>query len=212
MWQLVLGLLQHLTVATAIVVERNMFAYYKVPLHMLDMDSVGHTNTNDTSTSLYFILQCPPKLNDTIPKPKDMQTCNVVDQYNEMWRERKLKSKRLHMVPFRIVVRPLPPPTPLQLSLSHRRSKRHHLARNGGNQLSKSDSFEGTPLKYLGLPHQKQKLLNLTADHRKFKRGSRTKGYQHMYHRDESYNDHIFYDELNLDGKFDNYGKENADP
>jgi len=52
-----------------------------------------------------------------------------------------------------------------------------------------------------------QKLLKLSADHQKFNRGSRSKGYQHMYHRDESYNDHIFYDELKLDGKFDNRGQ-----
>lgn len=83
MWQLVLSLLQHLSATPAIVVERNMFAYYKLPLKLLDTDA---KQTDKSISNLYYVLQCPPKLDDSIPKPKDMQSCTVVDQYKDIWR------------------------------------------------------------------------------------------------------------------------------
>ncbi|XP_034488767.1 uncharacterized protein LOC117792661 [Drosophila innubila] len=195
MWQLVLGLLQHLSATPAIVVERNMFAYYKLPLRLLDTDT-KHTD------NLYYVLQCPPKLDNTIPKPKDMQTCTVVDQYKDLWRSKQKSKKNPRRRPFRMMVSPLSPPEikRMQWGWRQRRTKRH-------NQDTKASQEDFTPLQHLGQPHRRQKLLKLSADHQKFNRGSRTKGYQHMYHRDESYNDHIFYDELQLDGKFENRGK-----
>ncbi|ALC46326.1 CG12278 [Drosophila busckii] len=189
MWQLVLGLLQQLVAAPAIVVERNSFAYYKVPMGMFDL----HTNTSNSG--LYYVLQCPPKLDDSIPKPKDMQTCSVVDQYRDIWRSKPKKKQRL---PYRIMLRPIAPSAVKHMRWGWRRSR--------AKRQSKTND-EATPLQYLGQPHSKQKLLKLAADHSKSKRGSRTKGYQHMYHRDESYNDHIFYDELDTDGKHVKRGK-----
>ncbi|KAL7730067.1 hypothetical protein ACLKA6_009350 [Drosophila palustris] len=202
MWQLVLGLLQHLSATPAIVVERNMFAYYKLPLRSLDMET---KHTDKSLSNLYYVLQCPPKLDDSIPKPRDMQTCTVVDQYKDIWRSKQKSKKNPKRRPSRMMVSPLSPPAVkrMQWGWRQRRSKRH-------NQEAKPAQDEDTPLKHLGQPHRRQKLLKLSADHQKFNRGSRTKGYQHMYHRDESYNDRIFYDELESDGKFRNRG-ENKD-
>ncbi|XP_033232734.1 uncharacterized protein [Drosophila pseudoobscura] len=217
MWQLALalGLLQQLNAppasptATAIVVERNMFAYYKVPAAQLLLDTEETSSSSSGSSSdskkfksdLYFVLQCPPKLDTGIPKPKDMQTCSVVDQYKGMWKKPSppQPKKHLHMVPFRIVMRPLRPPA---MRRTYRRRKRHQ------NSDQEDDEEESTPLQHLGQPHIRQKLLKLKADHRKFKRGSSSQGYQHMYHRDESYNDHIFYDDLQADGQYHKYGKQ----
>ncbi|XP_064548365.1 uncharacterized protein LOC135435303 [Drosophila montana] len=189
MWQLALGLLlQRLSVASAIVVERNMFAYYKLPLRLL--------HTNESTSGLYYVLQCPPKLDQVIPKLRDMQTCSVVDQYRDKTRP---KSKKLQTA--RTMLRPLPPTTVKRTRWGwrQRRSKRHN------QDMALQD--EATPLQHLGQPHRRQTQLKLAADYRNFRRGNSSKGYQHMYHRDESYNDHIFYDELQLDGKFHKQGK-----
>lgn len=196
MLQLALMLL--LSTASAIVVERNMFAYYKVPLRLLDL---AKRHENDSSTAgLYYVLQCPPKLDDIIPKPRDMQTCHVVDHYRDMSRHSRYKTKKLR--PARTYLMPLPPTTVKRMRWGwrQRRSKRH-------NQATAPTEDQATPLQYLGQSHSRQKLLKLAADHRKFKRGNSSKGYQHMYHRDEVYNDHIFYDELHLDGQFHNQGQ-----
>lgn len=209
MWQLALGLLQQLSATPAIVVERNMFAYYKVPLGMLD---TGTKLTNRSQSGQFYILQCPPILDDNIPKARDMQTCTVVDQYKDIWRK-KPKSKnnlyyyRYQRRPTRTMMRPLPPPTAKRMHWGwrQRRAKRHN--QPSVNTTARAFFDEATPLQHLAQPHHKQKLLKLSADHRKSKKGSNTKGYQHIYHRDESYNDHIFYDELKVDGKFDNRGK-----
>ncbi|SPP83383.1 uncharacterized protein LOC117585108 [Drosophila guanche] len=208
MWQLALalGLLQQLNAppgaptAMAIVVERNMFAYYKVPAaQLLDADTEESPSSSSSKKSkLYFVLQCPPKLDAGIPKPKDMQTCSVVDQYKGMWRKKPQPKKKLQMVPFRIVLRPLRPPAKRR---TYRRRKRQQQ-----RDLEDEDE-ESSPLQHLAQPHIRQKLVKLKADHRKFKRGSSTQGYQHMFHRDESYNDHIFYDELQADGQYHKYGK-----
>ncbi|XP_022209954.2 uncharacterized protein LOC111065834 [Drosophila obscura] len=219
MWQLALalGLLQQLNAppasrtAMAIVVERNVFAYYKVPAAQLLDPEESITSSSGSSGSdskkvksdLYFVLQCPPKLNASIPKPRDMQTCSVVDQYKGMWKKpppphpQPLPKKHLQMVPFRIVLRPLRPPA---MRRTYRRRKRQ--------QKREDDDEQSTPLQHLGQPHLRQKLLKLKADQRKFKRGSSSQGYQHMYHRDESYNDHIFYDDLQATGQYHKYGKE----
>ncbi|KAH8277148.1 hypothetical protein KR026_006176 [Drosophila bipectinata] len=216
MWQLALalGLLQHLSIL-AIVVERNMFAYYKVPADQLllaqntdyEYESQELAHPFD-GKEVFYVLQCPPKLEEGIPKPQDMQTCNVVDQYKDIWKKKQKSrsKKRLHMVPFRIVLRPLRPPA---MRRSHKRSKRQHKRDKEFNPgKDRNPENLSSPLEHLGRPHRKQKLLKLSADHRRFKRGNSSKGFQHMYHRDESYNDHIFYDELHADGKFRNSGKE----
>lgn len=206
MWQLALGLLQQLSATPAIVVERNMFAYYKVPLGMLD---TGTKLINRSTSGQYYILQCPPILDDNIPKARDMQTCTVVDQYQDIWRKKPKPKKtvqyhRYQKRPTRIMLRPLPPPTARRMHWGwrQRRTKRHNQPISNSSTFSPYD--EATPLQHLAQPHHKQKLLKLSADHRKSKKGHSTKGYQHIYHRDESYNDHIFYDELKEDGKFDN--------
>uniref|UniRef100_A0A6P4F482 Uncharacterized protein LOC108047917 n=1 Tax=Drosophila rhopaloa TaxID=1041015 RepID=A0A6P4F482_DRORH len=218
MWQLALGLGLIQQLSLAIVVERNMFAYYKVPaaqlLYSQDLDTDFDSPSQEISnldggqvSDLYYVLQCPPKLDDGIPKPQDMQTCSVVDQYRGMWEKKKPKpKKRYHMVPFRIVLRPLGPPA---MRRSHKRLKRQHRDhKNPDQDVPKVEKKEVTsPLQYLGRPHKRQKLLKLAADHRKFKRGSSSKGHHHMYHRDETYNDHIFYDELQTDGEFHKLGK-----
>nr|XP_036672537.1 uncharacterized protein LOC118877548 [Drosophila suzukii] len=228
MWQLALGLGLIQQLSLAIVVERNMFAYYKVPaaqlLYSQDSDSDLDSHSQEDSllgggqvSDLYYVLQCPPKLDEGIPKPQDMQTCSVVDQYKGMWKKKKPKpKKRFHMVPFRIVLRPLGPPA-RRRSLK-RRKRQHKDQKNPDNKYPYDQTAEvssqvklqemTSPLQFLGLPHKRQKLLKLSADHRKFKKGSRSKGHQHMYHRDESYNDHIFYDELQDDGKFHKLGKD----
>lgn len=228
MWQLALGLSLIQQLSLAIVVERNMFAYYKVPaaqlLYSQDSDSDLDSHSQEVShleggqvSDLYYVLQCPPKLDEGIPKPQDMQTCSVVDQYKGMWKKKKPKpKKRFHMVPFRIVLRPLGPPA-RRRSLK-RRKRQHKGQKNPNNKYPYDQTAEvssqvklqemTSPLQFLGLPHKRQKLLKLSADHRKFKKGSRSKGHQHMYHRDESYNDHIFYDELQDDGKFHKLGKD----
>ncbi|EDW59662.1 uncharacterized protein [Drosophila virilis] len=182
MWQLAFGLL---SVASGIVVERNMFAYYKLPLRLL--------HANESTSGLYYVLQCPPKLDEGIPKPRDMPTCSVVDQYRHKTRP---KSRKLQ--PARTKLQPLPPTTVKRSRWGwrQRRSKRHN-----------QDQDETTALQHLGKPHRRQTLLKLSADYRNFRRGNSSKGYQHMYHRDESYNDHIFYDELQLDGKFHKQGQ-----
>ncbi|XP_017118536.1 uncharacterized protein LOC108140353 [Drosophila elegans] len=227
MWQLALGLGLIQQLSLAIVVERNMFAYYKVPAAQLLYSHASDTDTNTDFNSqsqeitnfrggqvkdLYYVLQCPPKLDEGIPKPQDMQTCRVVDQYRGLWKKKKPQpKKRFHMVPFRIVLRPLGPPARRR---SLKRRKRQHndhkypLIKASDRAVPKVAGEEVvSPLQYLGRPHKRQKLLKLAADHRKFKRGSRSKGHQHMYHRDETYNDHIFYDELQDDGEFHNLGK-----
>ncbi|XP_017056887.1 uncharacterized protein LOC108098486 [Drosophila ficusphila] len=225
MWQLALGLGLIQQLSLAIIVERNMFAYYKVPATQLlysqdsDLDfdsqsqeitSFGESQVND----LYYVLQCPPKLNEAIPKPQDMQTCSVVDQYRGMWKKKKPKpKKRYHMIPFRIVLRPLGPPAKRRSLKRRKRQHKDHKYTNikasyDRNPLKVKKEEVVSPLQYLGLPHKRQKLLKLSADHRKFKRGSSSKGHHHMYHRDESYNDHIFYDELEDDGKYHKLGKE----
>ncbi|KAH8265359.1 hypothetical protein KR038_005259 [Drosophila bunnanda] len=226
MWQLAfaLGLIRQLSLA--IVVERNMFAYYKVPAAQLlfaqesssDPDSSFDIDADFTSREiikpagslardLYYVLQCPPKLEDAIPKPQDMQTCNVVDEYRTMFQKKPPKpKKRLHMVPFRIVLRPLGPPAKRR-NLKRRKRQHKDVLRA---PLAQDKEEASSPLQHLGRPHARQKLLKLSADHRQFKRGNSSKGYQHMYHRDETYNDHIFYDDLHTDGEFHNYGKEKS--
>ncbi|KAH8384155.1 hypothetical protein KR009_012327 [Drosophila setifemur] len=218
MWQLALalGVLQHLS--TAIVVERNRFAYYKVPADQLlqvqdsdyDYQSEEITHHPLAGKELYYVLQCPPKLEDAIPKPQDMKTCNVVDQYRGMWKKKqRAKSKKhLYMVPFRIVLRPLRPPA-MRRSLK-RRKRQHKDNQEPDPRRYRKPEKLSSPLQHLGRPHTKQKFLKLAADHRKFKSGNSSKGFQHMYHRDESYNDHIFYDELRSDGEFHNFGKEKS--
>ncbi|KAH8241386.1 hypothetical protein KR032_012014 [Drosophila birchii] len=228
MWQLALalGLIRQLSLA--IVVERNMFAYYKVPAAQLLYAQESHTDPDSSfdidadfiskehikhagidTKDLYYVLQCPPKLEDAIPKPKDMQTCSVVDEYRGMFRKKPSKpKKRLHMVPFRIVLRPLGPPVKRR-NLKRRKRQHKDVAKAAAKQEDKDEA--SSPLQHLGRPHIRQKLLKLSADHSQFKRGNSSKGYQHMYHRDEIYNDHIFYDELHTDGKFHNYGKEKSE-
>ncbi|KAH8359464.1 hypothetical protein KR093_006952 [Drosophila rubida] len=203
MWQLILSLLQHLSATPAIVVERNMFAYYKLPLRLLDLEVM---HSGKSLSRLYYVLQCPPKLDDSIPKPKDMQVCHVVDKYRDIWRAKPKSKKNPRQRPSRMMVNPLPPPAVkrMQWGWRQRRPKRQ-------NQDTKNIYDEATPLQHLGQPHRRQTLLKLSADHQKFKRGNSTKGFQHMYHRDESYNDHIFYDELNLKGKFKNRGTSKTD-
>jgi len=123
MWQLALGLGLIQQLSLAIVVERNMFAYYKVPAAQLlfaqDSDADIDSHSQEISTldggqlsDLYYVLQCPPKQDEGIPKARDMQTCSVVDQYRGMWKKPKKPKpkKHFHMVPFRIVLRPLGPP------------------------------------------------------------------------------------------------------
>ncbi|XP_020815324.1 uncharacterized protein LOC110189532 [Drosophila serrata] len=227
MWQLALalGLIRQLSLA--IVVERNMFAYYKVPAAQLlfaqeshsDPDSSFDIDTDFASREiiqhagsrvkdLYYVLQCPPKLMDAIPKPQDMQTCSVVDEYRAMFQKKPPKpKKRLHMVPFRIVLRPLGPPA-MRRNLKRRKRQHKDVSRTATEQENEKEA--SSPLQHLGRPHARQKLLKLAADHRQFKRGNSSKGYQHMYHRDEIYNDHIFYDEVHTDGEFHNYGKEKS--
>ncbi|KAM7362712.1 uncharacterized protein ACRADG_013282 [Cochliomyia hominivorax] len=83
------------------------------------------------------------------------------------------------------------------------------------------DDVEVSPLKYLGVQDALKK-LQLTqqsprpfssndsvykaekffADLKDYKKGFRTKGYQNMYHRDEIYQDHIFYDDLQQSGNY----------
>ena len=78
------------------------------------------------------------------------------------------------------------------------------------------------PLKYLGVqdalkqlklqqapPHNPvaanetvYKLEKFFNDLKNFQKGYRTKGYQNMYHRDELYQDHIFYDDLQQMGNY----------
>ncbi|XP_068158043.1 uncharacterized protein [Drosophila tropicalis] len=207
MWHLALGLLQQLSAAPAIVVERNKFAYYKVPVQMLEQMLISSSSSSSSHNSdLYLVLQCPPKLDDIIPKPKDMLNCNVIDEYKEMWSDKvkgpkRKKNQRLHMMPFRIVIRPLNPPVMRKRKRPKREQKR---------KLDKSlnEVMVDSPLKHLGGPHIRQKVVKLSADRGKFKRGNSSKGFQHIYHRDEIYNDHIFYDELQTDGEYHNYGKQ----
>ncbi|XP_016953690.1 uncharacterized protein LOC108027002 [Drosophila biarmipes] len=230
MWQLALGLGLIQQLSLAIVVERNMFAYYKVPaaqlLYSQEADADFDFQSQEVSqldggqvSDLYYVLQCPPKLAEGIPKPQDMQTCSVVDQYKGMWRKKKPKpKKRYHMVPFRIVLRPLGPPARRRSLRRRKRQQKGHNTPSNKNPYDRSAEVSSqvkleemtSPLQFLALPHKRQKLLKLSADHRKFKKGSRSKGHQHMYHRDESYNDHIFYDELQDDGKFHKLGKEKS--
>ncbi|KAH8295475.1 hypothetical protein KR018_011793 [Drosophila ironensis] len=219
MWQVALRLtlLQRLS-TLAIVVERNMFAYYKVPKDQLlqaqdsDYDYQSQEITHPLAgKELFYVLQCPPKLVEGIPKPQDMQTCTVVNQYREMWNKKKQRpkpKKQLHMLPFQIVIRPLRPPAMRRSLRRHKRQPKEDKLSNPAN--NRDAQKLSSPLEHLGRPHRKQKLLKLSADHRSFKKGNSSKGFQHMYHRDESYNDHIFYDELHSDGEFHNYGKEKA--
>ncbi|KAH8343783.1 hypothetical protein KR059_008648 [Drosophila kikkawai] len=230
MWQLALalGLIQQLSLA--IVVERNMFAYYKVPAAQLlyaqeshsdsdssfgiDADFTSRELINHEAKDLYYVLQCPPKLEDAIPKPRDMQTCSVVDEYRGMFHKKPPKpKKRLHMVPFRIVLRPLGPPA-MRRNLKRRKRQHKGVPKAPSDKVAAAEQEDeveaSSPLQHLGRPHARQKLLKLAADHSQFERGNSSKGYQHMYHRDETYNDHIFYDELHADGEFHNYGKEKS--
>lgn len=226
MWQLALGLGLIQQLSLAIVVERNMFAYYKVPAAQLlfaqDSDADIDSHSQEISTldggqlsDLYYVLQCPPKQDEGIPKARDMQTCSVVDQYRGMWKKPKKPKpkKHFHMVPFRIVLRPLGPPA-RRRSLK-RRKRQEKVGKtsdittpiDGAASLAKLEVVT-SPLQFLGRTHKRQKLLKLSADHRKSKWGTSSKALQHMYHRDESYNDHIFYDELQEDGEFHNLGNE----
>ncbi|XP_065371495.1 uncharacterized protein LOC135963520 [Calliphora vicina] len=87
--------------------------------------------------------------------------------------------------------------------------------------LDEDDTQASSPLKYLAVPdvlkqlQSTQQLPRPTATNRsvyqaeKFfadlkdsKKGFRTKGYQNMYHRDEIYQDHIFYDDLQQMGNY----------
>ncbi|EDW84813.1 uncharacterized protein Dwil_GK12939 [Drosophila willistoni] len=211
MWHLALGLLQQLSAAPAIVVERNKFAYYKVPVQMIEQMLISSSRSSNNwnsgnNSDLYLVLQCPPKLDDSIPKPKDMLNCNVIDEYKELWSEKvkvlkRKKNQRLHMMPFRIVIRPLNPPA-MRKRKRPKREQRKKLDKN------LDEIMVDSPLKHLGGPHIRQKVLKLSADHGKFKRGNSSKGFQHIYHRDEIYNDHIFYDELQTDGEYHNYLKQ----
>ncbi|XP_043655820.1 uncharacterized protein LOC122621877 [Drosophila teissieri] len=229
MWHLALGLGLIQQLSLAIVVERNMFAYYKVPAAQLlfahDSDPDIDSHSQEVSTldggqlsDLYYVLQCPPKLHEGIPKARDMQTCSVVDQYRGMWKKNPKKpkpKKHFHMVPFRIVLRPLGPPARRR---GLKRRKRQDKVRKAPDNRSPVDRAASkvkmeevtSPLQFLGRTHKQQKLLKMSADHRKSKRGTSSKAFQHMYHRDESYNDHIFYDELQEDGELHKLGKEKS--
>nr|XP_013107912.1 unnamed protein product [Stomoxys calcitrans] len=57
---------------------------------------------------------------------------------------------------------------------------------------------------FSGAPEKSEKFF---VESNKYKKGFKTKGYQNMYHRDEIYQDHIFYDDLEQKGKYDVYKK-----
>lgn len=91
-------------------------------------------------------------------------------------------------------------------------------------EIEKQHSSHNSPLKYLGtkdvlnkLQLQKKpspesrgsadKTEKFFAQSNKYKKGFKTKGYQNMYHRDEIYQDHIFYDDLQQRGNYDVHKK-----
>ncbi|CAD6991754.1 uncharacterized protein LOC110118979 [Ceratitis capitata] len=45
------------------------------------------------------------------------------------------------------------------------------------------------------------------AEHNDFQRGEKVKGFQNYYHRDEIFNDHIFYDDLQQHGHYNDRGR-----
>ncbi|XP_011184139.1 uncharacterized protein LOC105213187 [Zeugodacus cucurbitae] len=68
---IILTILQELVMVRAIIVERNLHAYYKLPV-----------NPEEYSQE-YHILQCPYRNTTAIPTPENMDICVIVNAYRE---------------------------------------------------------------------------------------------------------------------------------
>ncbi|XP_029406186.2 uncharacterized protein LOC115066180 [Bactrocera dorsalis] len=68
---LVLTILRELVMVRAIIVERNLHAYYKLPVRPTDYSQE------------YHILQCPFQNTTAIPTPENMEICVIVNAYRE---------------------------------------------------------------------------------------------------------------------------------
>ncbi|XP_037943037.1 uncharacterized protein LOC119675893 [Teleopsis dalmanni] len=73
--KILLKILLEVSIIQAIVVERNYYYYYKLPVNL------ALTNNLDNATQAYFILQCPKYPTNDIPTPKDMKICAIVGKY-----------------------------------------------------------------------------------------------------------------------------------
>ncbi|XP_039947949.1 uncharacterized protein LOC120766473 [Bactrocera tryoni] len=68
---IVLTILRELVMVRAIIVERNLHAYYKLPVRPMEYSQD------------YHILQCPFQNTTAIPTPENMEICVIVNAYKE---------------------------------------------------------------------------------------------------------------------------------
>ncbi|XP_054747893.1 uncharacterized protein LOC129253504 [Anastrepha obliqua] len=116
--RIIITFLQELAIVRAIIVERNLHAYYKLP-----------AKPTQSIPQEYHILQCPYQNTTTIPAPENMEVCVIVNNYREEMKNATTKSplhtkikyqmsrkyrgnpkrmtKRLKMPPYMIIVRPV---------------------------------------------------------------------------------------------------------
>ncbi|XP_017482406.1 PREDICTED: uncharacterized protein LOC108371366 [Rhagoletis zephyria] len=71
--RIIFTLLQELAIARGIIVERNLHAYYKLPIKPAQY----------TIPQEYHILQCPYQNTSAIPTPENMDICVIINSYRE---------------------------------------------------------------------------------------------------------------------------------
>lgn len=77
--QLLVDILQRVTLLQAVVVERNLLTYYRLPTS----STASQTFLNSNDTNSYYVMQCPFRPTLTIPKPREMPICVIVGRFSE---------------------------------------------------------------------------------------------------------------------------------
>lgn len=76
--QIVLDILQRIILLQAVVVDRNLLTYYRLPTTYKAAQSL--LNSSDIS---YYVMQCPFQATLTIPRPHEMPICTIVGRFTE---------------------------------------------------------------------------------------------------------------------------------
>uniref|UniRef100_A0A1A9WGW6 Uncharacterized protein n=1 Tax=Glossina brevipalpis TaxID=37001 RepID=A0A1A9WGW6_9MUSC len=72
-------------VTQAVMVERNVYAYYRLPTSIIETSNFSQT---------FYVLQCPYLTGYSIPRPLEMAVCAIVGRYQEVIKQKNNNSHR----------------------------------------------------------------------------------------------------------------------
>lgn len=91
-------------VIQAVMVERNVYAYYRLPTNVIKSSNFSQT---------FYVLQCPYPTAYSIPKPSEMSICAIVGRYQELIKQKdhniddnERKKGMQQFPPFIITIKP----------------------------------------------------------------------------------------------------------